>query len=178
LLLGWRSTLQEEKERQDKHLDPQSSERKMGGCLAKLFGGRKVSLTEMVSSTHKHFDNDAVDEEAGDSSAVAEQNIQISKEMSSLGIVIEGAKVKGNGLALADISVEQDSAYWEWSIDDVAEDSSGGLVKFGVCTRKNAEFYKAMAENEKNGEDVCTTMPSTSHLLYQKRSESSSRHFF
>jgi len=122
----------------------------MGGCLAKLFGGRNASLTEMVSATHKHFDDSGNAEASPDT--VAEQNIKLSNEMSSPSINIVGnVTVKGNGLALADTSVEQDSAYWEWFIEDL--NSSGkGLVKFGVCTKKNAEFYKALEENQSHDE--------------------------
>ena len=72
-----------------------------------------------------------------------------------------GLTISGEGLALVDVGIEQDAAYWEWHVEAVAEgdveeeeddDSFGeeGALVFGVATRKSPDFYRAMEENEDN----------------------------
>lgn len=97
---------------------------------------------------------------------LTEQNAQkpsfsfmISRKMSSPSVDINGMTVNGEGLALIDVSIEQDSAYWEWHIkseekrseddDDDDEDffDDSNAMKFGCATKKNREFYAAL-ENE------------------------------
>eukprot|EP00591_Stephanopyxis_turris_P004330 CAMPEP_0195520586 /NCGR_PEP_ID=MMETSP0794_2-20130614/17223_1 /TAXON_ID=515487 /ORGANISM="Stephanopyxis turris, Strain CCMP 815" /LENGTH=188 /DNA_ID=CAMNT_0040649973 /DNA_START=235 /DNA_END=801 /DNA_ORIENTATION=- len=94
--------------------------------------------------------------------------------MSAPTVNVDVCTVSGTGLALAGVSVEQDSAYWEWHIEipskqeKINGDEMGGddsyddfddeddefeAVKFGVCTKKSQAFYKAMAANEE-GDDV------------------------
>jgi len=96
--------------------------------------------------------------------------------MSSPTIQIQGHKVSGSGLALANIPIEQDAAYWEWHVslpglprpspeeeedDDFhdvqmnGDDSSGNnddddpyALKFGVATRKDRIFYKSLENVE------------------------------
>lgn len=53
--------------------------------------------------------------------------------------------MSGHGLALAGVSVEQDAAYWEAHIDIAGEGSSIDVM-FGVATKKDRKFYKALEE--------------------------------
>lgn len=88
---------------------------------------------------------------------------KISKSMSAPTIQIHGLNVKGHGLALVDVSIEQDCAYWEWHIETSTSTSNnnsndedddddffnqGMVMKFGVATKKNRDFYKALNNNE------------------------------
>lgn len=95
----------------------------------------------------------------------------ISRTMSAPTIKILGLDVKGHGLALVNVSIEQDCAYWEWhvnikkstqqgksnvddgedDVDDEEEDdffNQGMTLKFGVATKKNRDFYRALNSNE------------------------------
>ena len=86
----------------------------------------------------------------------------ISRKMSSPSVNINGLNLTGEGLALIDVSIEQDSAYWEWHIiaedkkseDDDDEDffSDETALKFGCATKKNREFYEALEMNEADDE--------------------------
>ena len=94
---------------------------------------------------------------SGDIGSELPNKIVIDKAMSSPSIILQSDQltVSGTGLALARTSVEQDSAYWEWRIESAettTDEDSFGLVKFGVCTRKNSEFYQALAAHEESGE--------------------------
>lgn len=101
----------------------------------------------------------------------------ISRKMSAPTIEVQGLKVKGHGLALVDVSIDQDCAYWEWHVStstkngDAANASSfdetqmeleqednffqqGLTMKFGVATRKNRDFYRALDSSE-DGQYFC-----------------------
>jgi hypothetical protein len=77
----------------------------------------------------------------------------------------DGFTIMGQGLALIDVDIEQDSAYWEWHVERVANDGEDGneeedfeedffgeegALSFGVATRKSPEFYRIVEENEDN----------------------------
>ena len=57
-------------------------------------------------------------------------------------------------------SIEQDAAYWEWQIertsggsaDDGDDDDDDNAPKFGVATRKDQKFYRALQAAEIDGE--------------------------
>jgi len=82
--------------------------------------------------------------------------------MSAPSVNINGLTLDGNGLALVDVSIEQDAAYWEWHVtsnekvangtdnDDFFDE--GSALQFGVATKKSRDFYKAMATNEGDDE--------------------------
>ena len=69
-------------------------------------------------------------------------------------------RISGNGLALVGCSIEQDAAYWEWQIertsggsaDDGDDDDDDNAPKFGVATRKDQKFYRALQAAEIDGE--------------------------
>lgn len=99
--------------------------------------------------------------------------------MSAPTVQIQGLNIKGQGLALVDVSIDQDCAYWEWHVtvnipekqkiktnsrngdtgnyngnDDDDEDdffNNGISMKFGVATRKNQDFYHMLDVNEDDG---------------------------
>ena len=72
-------------------------------------------------------------------------------------------------------SIEQDAAYWEWQIErtsgssaddgDDDDDDDDNAPKFGVATRKDQKFYRALQAAEIDGESpsylvaqfVCTS---------------------
>eukprot|EP00554_Chaetoceros_debilis_P006467 CAMPEP_0194077848 /NCGR_PEP_ID=MMETSP0149-20130528/4408_1 /TAXON_ID=122233 /ORGANISM="Chaetoceros debilis, Strain MM31A-1" /LENGTH=234 /DNA_ID=CAMNT_0038758997 /DNA_START=108 /DNA_END=809 /DNA_ORIENTATION=+ len=108
---------------------------------------------------------------------------KISRKMSAPTTKIQGGNgnsgdndnldLSGEGLALVDVSIEQDATYWEWHIecpdgthhssttttmedDDYDDDddffAEGTSLKFGVTTKKNQNFYRALESNE-DGDD-------------------------
>jgi hypothetical protein len=72
----------------------------------------------------------------------------IDMEMSAPSIessIDSSDEVKGHGLALADVTVEQDRAYWEWRIRMSEETASTSYPMFGVSNKRNAKFYEILA---------------------------------
>ena len=83
----------------------------------------------------------------------------IDTAMSAPSITLAGDlmnEVCGNGLALADVPVEQDRAYWEWRVKMVNPGSSGACstLIFGVSNKRNSKFYEILAES---------TVPASKH---------------
>ena len=124
----------------------------MGDCLSVMFGRR----SDASASSDTKSSAEMANRSGGDVSESLSESIKMDPSMSSPSIKIHanGISVSGTGLALAGTSVEQDSAYWEWKIED-ADDSDnkvfvGGLVKFGVSTRKNSEFYQSLPNPNKD----------------------------
>jgi len=109
--------------------------------------------------------------------------------MSAPTIIVEGGlKIRGRGLALVAMTIEQDAAYWEFHIerdgsssikrptndsnnynnhstgssDDSDEDGEGESLKFGVATRKDRRFYHAHEssadEGALTGLNACTVI--------------------
>jgi hypothetical protein len=56
-------------------------------------------------------------------------------------------QVSGRGLALAGVSIEQDSAYWEAHIV-IPGDGDALDIMLGVATKKDRKYYNAMEEQE------------------------------
>ena len=79
---------------------------------------------------------------------------------SPLAISLKTQRVSGDGLALVGCSIEQDAAYWEWQIErtsgggsaDDGDDDDDNAPKFGVATRKDQKFYRALQAAEIDGE--------------------------
>ena len=126
----------------------------MGCCLSCLKSASSQSETEMTETTKNGV-------ETASSSSLA-----ISMKMSAPTVELAGLKVSGLGLALAGVSIEQDAAYWEWHIEsadgseanndpeeDEDEDESLAL-KFGVATKKNSNFYRALDDPSDGGEEI------------------------
>lgn len=71
--------------------------------------------------------------------------------------------VNGHGLALADVTVEQDRAYWEWRVRMNGDATSGWPPMFGVSNKRNAKFYEILAEStvppEKHGTKFMCAVP-------------------
>ena len=67
--------------------------------------------------------------------------------------------VKGTGLALVGVLIEQDAACWEWHMlldksgSGNYEEEGGHPLKVSVSTEKDKDFYQ-MIEAGDNGEDV------------------------
>ena len=61
--------------------------------------------------------------------------------------------MSGNGLALAGVCVEQDSAYWEWHMEIAAGSSEDTM--FGLTTSKDLAFYRALEETD-DGKNYAT----------------------
>lgn len=126
-----------------------------------------LSETELTSSLGK---GSAYGEDSSLSSLY-----YISRKMSAPTIEIQGLTVKGHGLALVDVSIDQDCAYWEWHVNTSTkngdattnvssfDDNEGEIeqeddffqqgltMKFGVATRKDRAFYRALDSNEDDG---------------------------
>jgi len=123
----------------------------MGDCLSVIFGRRNDASASGDTKSSAEMANRS----GGDVSESLSESIKMDPSMSSPSIKIHanGISVSGTGLALAGTSVEQDSAYWEWEIEDADDGDNklfvGGLVKFGVSTRKNSEFYQSLKNRNK-----------------------------
>jgi hypothetical protein len=83
----------------------------------------------------------------------------IDSAMSAPSIKIAGDlmnEVCGHGLALADVPVEQDRAYWEFRVNMVNPSSNGvcSTIMFGVSNKRNPKFYEILAES---------TVPASKH---------------
>ena len=77
-----------------------------------------------------------------DESLLAESSIpqihQINAEMSAPSIEVAnglGNEVRGYGLALTDVSLEQESCYWEWRVR--TGDNPRATVMVGVSNKRN-----------------------------------------
>jgi hypothetical protein len=57
-------------------------------------------------------------------------------------------QISGHGLALAGVPIEQDSAYWEAHVTDLSGTSTTDQLEvwFGVASKKDRQFYKALEE--------------------------------
>ncbi|KAL7538422.1 hypothetical protein ACHAWF_006085 [Thalassiosira exigua] len=68
-------------------------------------------------------------------------------------------EVSGHGLALLDVPVEQDSAYWEWQV----KTNEHPTLMFGVSNKRNSKFYEILAESsvppEKHGTKFMCAVP-------------------
>ncbi|KAL7444820.1 hypothetical protein ACHAXM_009454 [Skeletonema potamos] len=72
----------------------------------------------------------------------------INHEMSAPSIEVAndlGNEVKGYGLALTDVSVEQESCYWEWRVRTGG--NSTATVMVGVSNKRNSTFYEILASS-------------------------------
>ena len=58
-------------------------------------------------------------------------------------------KVTGYGLALAGVAIEQDAAYWEWHVS--MPEGKSDEIMFGVATKKDRSFFRALKESEGDG---------------------------
>jgi hypothetical protein len=85
--------------------------------------------------------------------------------MSAPTVNINGLTVTGHGLALVNVSIEQDASYWEWHITaDVSNTGNRNgdgpsldghsTLKFGVATRKNREFFEALGDMQENDDEM------------------------
>jgi len=90
----------------------------------------------------------------------------IDSLMSAPSISITGDlnnEVRGYGLALADVPVEQDRAYWEWRVKVIGKKSSSVDCMFGVSNKRNSKFYEILAEStvpaEKHGTKFMCSIP-------------------
>jgi hypothetical protein len=139
----------------------------MGACLTCLKSQSSPKETELTEQ---------------DAPAVSFSFV-ISRKMSSPNANINGLTITGEGLALVDVSIEQDSCYWEWHVtaDDVkqgaSDDANGdnedffsdeGALKFGVATKKNRQFYESLdmneADDESNVDDGTRLMRAISNI--------------
>uniref|UniRef100_A0A7S2SGK5 SPRY domain-containing protein n=1 Tax=Eucampia antarctica TaxID=49252 RepID=A0A7S2SGK5_9STRA len=137
----------------------------MGGCCS-CFGTKETGNqeTEMTSRSN-----------GAESNGVS--SLTIARHMTAPSVEIENARIlKGSGLALVGVTVEQDAAYWEWHVESLKEDGPpleddedpSNALMFGVATMKNPKFYRAMALNEdsdtSNAEDGTALMKPITEL--------------
>jgi len=136
------------------------------GCCCSCFG-----IGEDSSSSTRET------ELASKQQKVNSSTLAIARHMSAPGIRIRGATVSGEGLALAGVTIEQDAAYWEWHIikpgdtppdeddDDDDYDEEIHAVKFGVSTKKDKAFYRALKSAADSGTDESTPMEDGTALM-------------
>lgn len=121
------------------------------GCCASCFKTSSNSSTKETEMTETMVPN---------------YSFRISQQMSAPTVNINRLSLTGSGLALVDVSLEQDACYWEWHIEipnpnavhvesDEEEDdffSSMSALQFGVCTKKTQEFYKTLGSQAEDDE--------------------------
>ncbi|GAX24999.1 hypothetical protein FisN_2Lh282 [Fistulifera solaris] len=79
--------------------------------------------------------------------ATNEKSLSISRVMSAPSVdVQDDCKMSGYGLGLVGVAVEQDAAYWEAHI--YHDPGMSQEVSFGVATKKDQQFYRAMEEQD------------------------------
>lgn len=95
---------------------------------------------------------------------VPNYSFRISEKMTAPTVNINRLSLTGSGLALVDVSLEQDACYWEWHVEipnpnviNVASDeddffSSMSALQFGVCAKKSQEFYKTLGSQAEDDE--------------------------
>mmetsp|Transcript_2905 Transcript_2905/g.4249 ORF Transcript_2905/g.4249 Transcript_2905/m.4249 type:complete len:219 (-) Transcript_2905:691-1347(-) len=110
----------------------------MGGCCSCLGGkdkssGASGSQTEMTSR------------KTGGSSKSSDIIMSPSLSARSIKLLEGGTKVTGTGLALVNLTLEQDAAYWEWQISEEPGGEKGaGYLKFGLSKPRDRAFYKSL----------------------------------
>lgn len=114
----------------------------MGQCCS-LFRRLKhfsnVELGTAVNS-NEHMVGDTVPQVHSIDAAMSAPSITISGDLNN--------EVRGNGLALADVPVEQDRAYWEWKVRVGNKPSANApSLMFGVSNKRNSKFYEILAES-------------------------------
>lgn len=142
-------------------------------CLGKNGSTTSTSESEMVNTTSHSTDSSAIvgKEMSRKMSNPTVKFITTESDTDSTSSRAPYRTVSGSGLALACISIEQDSAYWEWHIqadDDLKIGVSNGdnesffeqreelnqiSLKFGLATSKSRKFYRILAANDE-GDDV------------------------
>ncbi|KAL9181265.1 hypothetical protein ACHAXT_010070 [Thalassiosira profunda] len=116
----------------------------MGQCCARCLHGGLGRAAESSTS------DELLD---GESVQVHSIDIEMSAPSISIANDYNLCKVAGFGLALADVPIEQDKAYFEWRVNIVG----GGTqtLRFGVSNKRNSKFYEILAEStlppEKHG---------------------------
>lgn len=112
----------------------------MGGCcsyLKHLISGSDIEMS----------DNSRTEDLMGESMPQV-HSIDIEMSAPSIQTSIDSSdEVSGHGLALADVTVEQDRAYWEWRVRMHGETASSSYPMFGVSNKRNAKFYQILAES-------------------------------
>lgn len=111
-------------------------------CCKRLFGWSK-SAEERNLEMIKELNND------GDLVTECTTVMSMDGYMSAPTITVENDNtVKGIGLALAAVNIEQEAVYWEFHIEangDAEGETTPVLV--GVSTKRNPEFYKVLANS-------------------------------
>ena len=131
----------------------------MGGCcscLKSFLSGSEIKITDPRTEDLK-------------TSESMPQIHSIDIEMSAptiLTSIDSSDEVAGHGLALADVTVEQDKAYWEWRVMMKGETASCSYPMFGVSNKRNAKFYEILAEStlppQKHGTKFMCAVPNLS----------------
>lgn len=114
----------------------------MGRCCSYI--GRFLPFCDVeAENSDEQLAGDSVPQVHSIDAAMSAPSIAIAGDL--------GNEVNGFGLALADVSVEQDRTYWEWQLK--AGDPSD--LMFGVSNKRNCKFYEILAEStlpaEKHG---------------------------
>ncbi|KAL7537253.1 hypothetical protein ACHAXR_010985 [Thalassiosira sp. AJA248-18] len=119
----------------------------MGQCCSCI----KKRLSDIEMS-----DNATSDELLAGESMPQVHSIDIAMSAPSIKIANDlNNEVTGFGLALADVPVEQDRAFWEWRVKIEKNEGGCPLLMFGVSNKRNSKFYEILAESgippEKHG---------------------------
>ena len=131
----------------------------MGGCCS--------CIKNLISGSDIELSNDPSEGLIGDSMP---QIHSIDTDMSAPTIqtsIDSSDEVKGHGLALADVTVEQDRAYWEWRVVIGNDTASTSYPMFGVSNKRNAKFYQILSEStlppQKHGTKFMVAFPNLSN---------------
>ena len=65
-------------------------------------------------------------------------------------------EIIGYGLALADVPVEQDRAYWEWRVQMSNSSGDCSNIMFGVSNKRNQKFFEILGEKKHTIIDIAS----------------------
>jgi len=107
-------------------------------CLDRIKGGGGAAATTTTTSE--------TEMKVASAGGSGNDKFVVSRAMSSPTVSVERkTTVSGFGLALAAVTIEQDSAYWEAHVDGIDENQEIELY-FGVATKKDRSYYKSVEE--------------------------------
>lgn len=116
-----------------------------GSCIGRIFPFCNVEMGQNENPTSDEL-GDSVPQVHSVDAAMSAPSISIASGQEN--------EVNGSGLALADVSVEQDRAYWEWQLKG-CDPSDCPTLMFGVSNKRNSKFFEILAEStippEKHG---------------------------
>ena len=132
----------------------------MGQCCSCI---RRMLSSSGIEMSSAGANNSAAEAFMVGESATQVHSIDVAMSAPSIKTSNElGSEVSGHGLALIETAVEQERAYWEWSVK-MSGETSATPPMIGVSNKRNSKFYEILAESsipeEKHGTKFMCPVP-------------------